>query len=282
MRIRLLLLSVFLVLATAFPVAAQEKESVYDRVMRTGTIRCGYMLWDIYLNKDPDTGKMGGIYYDYMEQLGKNLGLKIQWDQAETGNGDYIAALENDRFDIYCTVIIYNAQWARQVDFLSPFFYMSSAVFVREGDKRVDGHLEKLNDPAMTLTTFEGDIFEKISNREFPAAKKFQIPQMSTEADLFLSVATAKADATITETSAALKFMEKNPGKLRMVDIGGPFRALPASISIKGGEYRFQRMLEIATVEMMTSGTIESILKKHEKYPGTLLRVAKPFVTGNP
>jgi hypothetical protein len=78
--------------------AVYAQDTVYDRVMKSQTIRCGYGLWSVYLHKDPNTGKMGGIYYDYMEALGKNLGLKIEWTE-EVGWGDYIAGLKGDRFD---------------------------------------------------------------------------------------------------------------------------------------------------------------------------------------
>ncbi|MEK7801112.1 MAG: hypothetical protein AAB276_01545 [Pseudomonadota bacterium] len=42
-----LLIVSLLILAVVFPAYASDasKESVYDRVMRTGTIRCGYGLW---------------------------------------------------------------------------------------------------------------------------------------------------------------------------------------------------------------------------------------------
>lgn len=261
---------------TTFTSAPTHKETVYERVMRTGTIRCGYGLWGEYLNKDPNTGKMGGIFYDYMEELGKGLGLKIEWTE-ETGWAEYISGLNANRFDAFCTLVALNAQRARQADFVGPIFYMASDIFVRDGDVRFDGNPAKLNSPDITMLTYEGDIYEKISNREFPKAKKMQLPSMSTEAELFLSVATGKADATITETSVGLDFIKKNPGKLRIVKLNGPFRFIPVTISIKGGEYQLQRMLDIATMELTNMGVIDSILKRHGKYPDTLLRIAKPY-----
>lgn len=53
---------VFLLVIISLPAWAGDDGSVYDRIMRTGTIRCGYGLWSVYLNKDPNTGKMGEIY----------------------------------------------------------------------------------------------------------------------------------------------------------------------------------------------------------------------------
>ena len=53
----------------------KEKESVYERVIRTGKIRCGYAVWQPVLMKDPNTGAFSGVYYDYMNLLAARLGL---------------------------------------------------------------------------------------------------------------------------------------------------------------------------------------------------------------
>lgn len=271
----ILCLGLLLVALPAF--AAKEPESVYDRVMRTQTIRCGYGLWSPHLLRDPNTGKFSGIYYDFIEAMGEALHLKIEWTE-ETGWGDFIAGLVNDRFDAYCTVVGWNAERARQVDFITPIFYLGSDIFVRENDTRFDNHPERLDSPDITMTTIEGDLFEKITRNEFPQAKTLELSQLATSGELFLSVADGKADAALTESPAGVAFMQENPGKLRRVDLGGkPFRYVPVSISVKGGEYRFQRMLDVATVDLISSGTINKILNKYDTSDNLFLRVATPY-----
>jgi ABC-type amino acid transport substrate-binding protein len=272
-----LLLAFLFVLVSALPALAVDapKESVYDRVLRTGTIRCGYGMWDIHLKKDPNTGKFSGIFYDYMEALGKALNLKIEWAE-EVGWGDYIAGLVNDRFDAYCTVVGLNAERARQVDFLTPLFFLRSDVFARVGDARFDHHLERINQPDVTMTTIEGDLYGKIADREFPLAKKLTLPQLATTAELFTSLADGKSDVIITDASSGAVYLHNNPGKIERVKLDAPYRALPASISIKGGEYRFQRMLDIATIEMMANGTIGQILDKYDPQREAVADAADP------
>lgn len=269
-------LPALLLILLALPALAAEKEPVYDRVMRTQTIRCGYGLWDVYLNKDPNTGKMSGIFYDYVETLGKNLSLKIEWVE-EVGWGDYITSLVNDRIDAYCTATSWNAERARQVDFITPIFFMGSSIFVKNGDTRFDNNLALLNKEDITLAMVEGDIYSKISNAEFPKAKKQELPQLATPAELFMAVSTGKANAAIMETTSGLAFMEHNPGKLQMVKLDAPFRISPVSISVKGGEFRFQRMLEIATVEMLNDGVIAKILNKYDPKGTNRFEIASPI-----
>ncbi|MCB9987958.1 MAG: ABC transporter substrate-binding protein [Rhodospirillales bacterium] len=270
------LILTLLILFITLPVHAADNESVYDRVMKSGTIRCGYAMWPGHLNKDPNTGEMSGVFYDYMETLARNLNLKIEWAE-EIGWGDMVAALKFNRIDAYCVTTAYNAERAREVDFLSPLFYMPSDLFVQADDTRFDYHPEKLNDPAITMTIVEGDIYNKITDRNFPQAQTLDLPQLASMAELYMTVADGKADATLSEVSGALEFMAANPGKIRRVKLEKPFQAMPVSIPVKGGEYRFQRMLDIATIEMLNNSTFEAILKKYEKYPGTFLRIQPDY-----
>ena len=58
-----------------------KKETTYERVMRTRTIRCGYFVWPPFLTKDLNTGALSGLNYDVAEEMGKLLDLKIEWSQ---------------------------------------------------------------------------------------------------------------------------------------------------------------------------------------------------------
>ena len=75
-----------------------QPQTVYDRVMRTKTLRCGYHTWAPYLVKDANSGAMSGIYFDYVEKLAASLNLKVEWAE-EVGYGDLITALNGGRID---------------------------------------------------------------------------------------------------------------------------------------------------------------------------------------
>jgi len=74
-----LILTLFLVLMPFLALAAdKEKESAFDRVMRTKTLRCGYTIYPPFFSKDPNTGEFSGLFHDFTEQIGKELGIKIE------------------------------------------------------------------------------------------------------------------------------------------------------------------------------------------------------------
>ena len=49
--------------------AGDDKESAYERVIRTGIIRCGYFVWPPFLAIDPNTNKKSGIFFDIVEEI---------------------------------------------------------------------------------------------------------------------------------------------------------------------------------------------------------------------
>lgn len=75
-----------------------KQETVYERIIKTGKIRAGYITYPPAAIKDA-SGKMTGIFVETLERAAQNLGLTVQWTE-EVGWGDQIAGLEADRYDI--------------------------------------------------------------------------------------------------------------------------------------------------------------------------------------
>jgi polar amino acid transport system substrate-binding protein len=255
---------------------APSDEKIYERVMRTRTIRCGYLTWPPILMKDPNTGEMSGIFYDYTEELGKRLGFKVEWNE-EVGTASFVEGLKNNRFDAASFGVWPNASRAKEIDFSQPIYYIAIAMFVREGDTRFDGNAIAANDPNITISVMDGAINSFVAAEDFPKAKTISVSQNSTYAEAFLNVTTGKADIVLADFPAAREFMAHNPGKLRLVANVEPLRAFGNTIGIKKGEYELARMLNVATEEMLQSGVIDKILARYEKYHGSLYRVAKPY-----
>ena len=248
-----------------------DKESPYDRVMRTQTIRCGYAVWPPFVIKDPNSGKLSGMTHDYVEALGEALHLKVIWTE-EVGWGDFPAALESGRIDAFCVGVWPNAARARQADFVQPITYQPAYAFVRADDKRFDNNLAAINDPSVIASVQDGDSSAAIAAADFPKARTLQIPQLAHWSDLFTNTTAGKADATFTDPGSAAEYDAKNPGKIRRVPAKTPLRVFGNSIAIAQGQDKLRRMLDTATQELLSSGQIEKIIVRYEQFPGTFLR----------
>src|SRR5438874_1363658 len=87
------------------PTAIQVSANVvYDRVMSSGVIHCGYVVYPPGLLKDPNTGKLSGVFYDIMESAAKSLQLRLEWTE-EVGWGSMIEGLQANRYDMICSPV---------------------------------------------------------------------------------------------------------------------------------------------------------------------------------
>jgi polar amino acid transport system substrate-binding protein len=254
----------------------KSEQSVFDRVMNSGKIRCGYLTYAPNFVKDPNTGEFSGIFYDTMEAIGKALNLKIEWTE-EGGVPALIESLHCDRIDVVGWGPWANAERGRVVEFSKPLFYNVLGVYVRPDDNRFNGGLASLNDPSVKIATIDGEMADHIATTDFPKAKKVSLPQMTDFSTLLLSVAVGKADATIAATHEALAYLKHNPGSLKKLDVASPIRVFPNVLFFKKGEQNMASLPNNAIDELYNSGGLESIIQKYEAYPGSFYRVARPY-----
>jgi ABC-type amino acid transport substrate-binding protein len=254
-----------------------KSDSVYERVMQNGTIRCGYVVYNPGCLKDPNTGKLSGIGIDTIEQVAKNLGLKVVWSE-EVGWGTMLEGLQTNRYDMIATPIWTNSNRARLVDFSNPLYYSPINVWVKAGDKRFsEATLSSLNSPKYVIATVDGETAEVIANEDFPLAKKLSLTQLSGVEQVLLNVSTGKADASFEEPAVAKAFLEHNNGSIEAVKMARPLRVFPNCWMFRRGQLEYKDMIDTALAQLINSGAVEKTIKKYEVHPGTLYRVALPY-----
>ncbi|MGE4351193.1 MAG: substrate-binding periplasmic protein [Bdellovibrionales bacterium] len=247
-----------------------------ERVMRTGTIRCGYASAAPLVIIDPSTKALSGIGHDLIEAMGKALNLKVEWTE-EIGWGTFPAALENGRIDAFCVGAWPSAARARQIAQTEPFSYQPYYAYVRVDDARFDGHAEAMNDPAVRLSVMDGDTSQIIARSDFPKAQTVSLTEMANPSEMLLNVANGKTDVAFIDPAFMGRFEKTNPGKLRRIEGIAPLRVSGNVFFIAQGEDKLRQMLNTALTEQLTSGAVEKILRRYEKVPHSILRVAVPY-----
>ncbi len=253
-----------------------NNNSVYDRVMKSGVIRCGYVFYSPICMKDPKTGELCGIGIDTLELAAKNLGLKVEWTE-EVGWGSMIEGLETNRYDLVASLAWANSTRAREADFSKPLYYSPIFAYVRKGDRRLDGNIAALNSPKFTIATIDGETAAVIAKEEFPQAKISSLPQLAEATQMMLTVTTGKADVNLTEPSIIAEFMKNNPGTLDQVKTDGPLRVYPDCWLFKRGQMEFKNMMDTALEQLINSGAVDKIISKYEPEPNVFYRVAIPY-----
>ncbi len=248
-------------LVVGFSAMKQNKsQSVADKVIDSGEIRIGYIVYPPLLIKDQTTGKLSGISYDLVEAAAAKLNLKTNWVE-EVGWGSAIEGLKTKRYDILGTQMWPNSARAREAVFsIAP---MNSVIYpyARAGDNRFSD-LSKLNSDQYTISVVDGEMATFIAAQDYPKAKLSTLSQLSSFAEVYLNIINNKADVAFEEPSTANDFLKTNPGKIMRVG-NTPVRTFGNSFAFARGQESMVSMWNVAISELITDGTVSRTLEKY-------------------
>ncbi len=269
-----LILCVVIFLLSFSTSAADKTESAYERVMRTGTIKCGYNQYAPYFIKNINTGVISGIFYELTEELAKNAELKVEWVE-EVSHTDIFTGLAARRYDVLCSGIWPSSARAKVGSFTVPVFYSPVMAWGRAGEARFK-NLKAVNNSSIRVAVIDGAQEDIIARTDFPKALRIASPAMASFTDNFLKIAAGKADITFVEPSLIKAYVAANPGSLEQVS-AEPLRFFGNTLAVAKGETELKELLDSGLQELLDSGRVEAILQKYEIYKGSFLRVAKPY-----
>lgn len=262
------------------PAVAVQKNtpaiSTAERVKNARTIRCGYYLWNPFMMKDANTGAFSGLFYDMFNTIADNLGLKVEWAE-EIGLGEFPAALASGRIDAYCTPLAQVGSRAGAVDFTDAVGYLPVYAFVKADNTKFNGDLTRLDAQDVTISTMDGEMSAILAASLFPKAKAVQLPQNSPSSDLLNNVVTGKADVVLNEYMTVNKFLETNPNTLKQIPNSPPVGVFGGGFTIDQGQDVFRQMLNWSIRELLLTGRIEAIYKKHSINRDIIILPAKPY-----
>lgn len=259
MFIRKILLTTVLTFSLLGTAQASD-QPVYDRVMKSQTIRCGYAEWPPFMVIDPNTKEVSGMFKDVWETMGKKLGLKIEWETV-VGWGEVTTAINTRKIDAFCLVVWPDAGRIKNMLLSRPVVYSPVYLYARADDKRFDNNYDLLNDPKYKVVGQDGDITAAILETRFPKATKTHIAPTGQSGDRYMMVSSGKGDVTLQDAESMKDYMKQNPGKLRRV-IGPSVVMMQDVIPLAVGETQMKNMIDTALTDMINDGTISSMLKK--------------------
>lgn len=251
-------------------------ETAKQRILRTGHIRCSYLVYSSYFRKDPNSGELSGIFHDLMEEVGKRSTLKIDWVE-EVGYANIFPGLEANRCDVFCGGLWANASRAKSASFTVPIFYSAITTWCRASDHRFDKDLSLIDSPKVTIATIDGAMEDLIAKTDFPKAKRESLPELSPFVQNFLNITHNKADVTFAEPMVVNEFLATNPNTLRQVAPDKPLRVFGNHLAVKQGETTLKEFLDVVLQELVNDGTVQKILEKYEPSRNTFYPLAKPY-----
>ncbi|MDD5586300.1 MAG: transporter substrate-binding domain-containing protein [Alphaproteobacteria bacterium] len=262
--------------AARYDTPAAAKESRLEQIKRTGVLRCGYIIWPPVLTKDPNTGKIGGLFPDLIEEIGKQLSVKIEWT-TEMASGQMFSDMALNKYDMGCMAYFVTPGRVREGSMTLPVLYWPTFLYARANDTRFENNYARANDPAVTFATMDGE-FSSIGAQEFfPKASTASVPQISSSAELLSLVVSKKADLVVTEPLTYLDYLKSNPGTLHQVK-GKPVFVGAASMPLPAREPDLKEAIDGTLTYLQGLGFIDKLLSKYEMPEMKFLRPVKPYL----
>lgn len=253
-------------------------QPAFERVSSSRTLRCAYAVWAPFFMVDPNTGAKSGIAYDIVEQMGKILGLEVVWTE-EVPYSQVADNLKGGRNDAMCMTLWPSGNRALALDFTSAVDYIGAYAFVREGDGRFDGNLAAINRPGVTIAMMDGDYTQAIADEDFGQSGRYNLSMDADGAQLFLAVASGKADVVFADPFLGYEFAKANPGKVRRVKNVPPARVFGDVFAVAKGETRLRDSMNAALAMMNQNGFIRATLDRYlGEYKGEYFYPALPYM----
>jgi ABC-type amino acid transport substrate-binding protein len=255
-----------------------NQNSAYRRLIDLGILRCGYTPWPVLLDVDPKSKAPSGVFFDYTNELARVLDIKIEWVE-EMSFAQMPDALNEGRIDIHSSGAWTNPIRGKLADNVIPISYEHINAFVRADETRFEDSLPDINSPDVRVSVIDGESSEAIYFASYPRATAIRLAPASAGGQMLSDLVSGKADVAFTDPLTFHRFVEKHPGKIKQVKSKFPVQVYGSPIWVKKGEVELKNTLNVATMQLINDGTIETILSKHEPVKGMFLRPNPSFLS---
>ena len=218
----------FLVALFALLPFSLNAESNLDKILSSGVLKVGTTGdWDPMTVKDPATNKYKGFDIDVMNQLAKDMGVKIEFVPAEWKT--IVSGITSARYDI-STSVTKTPKRAEVAGFTETYFKYGTVPLVLKKNLKKFPTWDSLNNKKVKIATTLGTSQEEKAKEFFPKSKLRSIEAPARD---YQEVLAGRADGNITSSLEANKLVIKYP-QLAIVPDGGKNPAFLAMMVPKG------------------------------------------------
>lgn len=254
---------------------ARGEESVYERVMRTGTIRCGFIPWPPGFEIDPNTGAVKGPSKTLFESIIRLTGWDVEFVEVSLTNE--ILDLNNGKIDAMCSSGPWTITNVKFVDYTTPAVYSPILVYVRADESRFSSYKD-LDSEEASLVGIDGDVSIDLARHRFPRAKIRSLINLTDPAMLMREVADGKADTVILDPVTAESFMTNNPGLMKQLPVQEPLAVYPVGMAVKWGEYALAQTLNRATEMAINIGLADDLIDLYDPDRHIMYSPGRPYI----
>jgi len=203
-------------------------ESRLQTIQKNGELRVGTTGdWDPMSMKDPATNKYIGFDIDVMNELAKDMGVKVKF--VPTDWKTIVSGITANRYDL-STSVTKTPKRAEVAGFTETYYKYGTVPLVLKKNSKKFSTWNSLNNKDVTIATTLGTSQEEKAKEFFPKSK---LKSVEAPARDFQEVLSGRADGNITSSTEANKLVIKYP-QLIIVNDGEKNPAFLAMMVPKG------------------------------------------------
>ncbi|GAB6157182.1 amino acid ABC transporter substrate-binding protein [Desulfotomaculum varum] len=233
--------------------AKQAEKNTWELVKEKGVLVAG--LDDTFAPmgyRDEKTNELIGFDIDMAEELGKRLGVKIQWQPTQWDG--VILALDSKRFDVIISGMTVTDERKKSINFSTPYINDGLVMVVKKG---TTGFKTAEDLKGKVVGTQAGSSGEE-------AVKKMQgLKEMKlykTFPDAFNDLQIGRIPVVVVDAMTAGHYLGKRPGVFEVV--GEQLTKEPMAIGIRKADVELKEAIDKAIADMQKDGTLTKISMK--------------------
>ncbi|MBI4599253.1 tRNA-dependent cyclodipeptide synthase [Candidatus Uhrbacteria bacterium] len=240
---------------------------VLDRIEKTGILRVGFANSIPSFMYDRDYDNFSGICYEIIIEIAKKYRWQVRWSE-EIGYGVIVDGLNQNRFDLFGSIVWPTPERKAQADFSTSLFRSPVFVWTRSDDGRTTTQIAA--DENARVAVKENDISDSIAQADFPRHRRVRVPQLSDNAEGLKCVAENRADFTFVEPYLAEHFNKASLVKL-VATSADLIRVYENTFMLKRGESRLKALLDKELALLKQDGTVARLIRKYTGRDGTFI-----------
>jgi cyclohexadienyl dehydratase len=187
--------------------AQTAAKSRLNTILERGTLRVGTTGdFNPMSIRDPASNAYRGFDIEAMEQLAKDMGVKLEWVATEWAT--LVAGLTADRYDVFAGGSSLNMARAKTVAFSDPYIEAGTVPVVQKTNAPKFASWNAINQKGVTVSVLLGTVFEEQAKQHFPNATVRSVEKPATG---FQEVLANRAQVTLTSNIEAASLIKTYP-----------------------------------------------------------------------
>ncbi len=253
-----------LVLCCALPLhstAQAEFSSHLDRIKTNKILRV--CIWPDYFSityRNPKTLELSGIDIDLAHELGKDLGVTVQF--VDSSFAKLIDDVTQDRCDIAMFAIGITPVRAAKLRFSSPHLASDIFAITTKTNRRIKSW-DDIDKPGSVVAVAKGTLHEPVMKEKLKAA---QLLVLDTPFAREQEVESGRADVFMTDYPYSQRFMA-NSDWARLITPPSTYHITPYAYAIKPGDDAWHARIERFVSDIKRDGRLITAAKRNKLDP---------------